>query len=616
MVIKHHILSFLLLNLRAFRGLAQVPPAELAPLLAGLSRKPSPDLEKRVPLSTDDNTVAPLVDLQVYAPPAIPADGTSCSVQLLSHSFGDGSFNEPVVVPYTPPASSACGEIGKWSVIALNLTVHCAGTQYDRLGEIYLGHVEIWRTSSAEPTKTGTIWTTLKDVTRFTPLFAVKNDLMMDFSNIIAPELLLDGVFDVTLTATFHAPTKQFPTAKTPDAIIPLSNLSPTLPNFFTIADDAGATVNVTLPENTVEAYIEILCSGNSAEEFWYSNTPDEFIGAFPESTGLIGKGPFREVQTLVDGQLAGVVWPYGVIYTGGITPSNWRPLVSYGAYDAPSYWVDVTPFLPTLLSKDRAHNITLRVVGQGVSPSINSNWFVSGCIHVRTGTTKTTGKMTAYHAPQLLITTTGRVSAGNETVTTSITASREFMVESEINTSEGKKTIKFSQSLSYSNIARYANDGWIQWVNQTTAGTVVATHQGVQMLRDAFDYPIQVFSNYSLLTEEFGGYGSEIHQTYTRALSGPIGNAETIHSVQDARGEIGMDNWPGLRHAINGTGSTNQTFAYINGRGETYFRDIKAKNDGWVADTVWGTLRGGNPPVPQNQIFGANGGPGFRRAV
>lgn len=76
------------------------------------------------------------------------------------------------------------------------------------------------------------------------------------------------------------------------------------------------------------------------------------------------------------------------------------------------------------------------------------------------------------------------------------------------------------------------------------------------------------------------------------------------------------MDDWPGLRHAINGTGSTKQTFAYVDGRGQTYFRDIQAKNDGWVKDDVWGTLRDANPPVPREQIFGPKGGPGFRRTV
>lgn len=54
--------------------------------------------------------------------------------------------------------------------------------------------------------------------------------------------------------------------------IIPLSNLSPTLPNFFTINDDAGATTNVVVPDDAAEAYVEIFASGNSEEEFWYSS--------------------------------------------------------------------------------------------------------------------------------------------------------------------------------------------------------------------------------------------------------------------------------------------------------------------------------------------------------
>lgn len=70
------------------------------------------------------------------------------------------------------------------------------------------------------------------------------------------------------------------------------------------------------------------------------ADTPDDYLHYFPDSSGLIGKGPFREVQVILDGILAGVVWPFAVIYTGGITPSNWRPLASYGAYDQPSYYV------------------------------------------------------------------------------------------------------------------------------------------------------------------------------------------------------------------------------------------------------------------------------------
>ncbi len=73
------------------------------------------------------------------------------------------------------------------------------------------------------------------------------------------------------------------------------------------------------------------------------------------------------------------------------------------------------------------------------------------------------------------------------------------------------------------------------------------------------------------------------------------------------------MDDWPGLRHAIRGQGATDQQFAYVDGRGETYFRQTATKNDGWIHDVAWGSLRENNPPVPRSQLYGPEGGPGFR---
>ncbi|KXN87539.1 Peptide-N4-(N-acetyl-beta-glucosaminyl)asparagine amidase A [Leucoagaricus sp. SymC.cos] len=597
---------------------AQLTPWEWEPLVDGLNHPPALGLNERVPLMTNDTVKIPLIDLQVFAPPGASRQNTNtCSVLLLEHSFGVNSFGVPAVVDYVPPTAPECGQAGEWLEISLNLTVYCIGTQYDRLGSIYLSHVEIWRTSSAEPTKTGTVWTTLKDVTHFSPLFAQAGDLMMDFSNIIAPELLLDGVFNVTLTATFipFPAGSQKPLAA--DVIIPLSNLSPTSPNLFTIEDDAGATTNVTVPDDTTEAYVEIFASGNSAEEFWYSNTPDEFVSLFPKVTGLIGKGPFREVRLLIDGQLAGVVWPYGVIYTGGITPTNWRPLTSFGAYDAPTYWIDITPFLPLLLSSEAPHSMTLAVRGQGQNPSFNSNWFVSGSIHVRRGTSKTSGRLLKYHAPEPEIRTIGGVERGNRTVWTRVDVRRAILVESELHTSDGLKVVTFKQDLQFINTAQYEDDGWLQgsreWVNQTSNGTTSSVHGGAGRLRDAFIYPLNIFSNYSNFLALFGGYESEVNQTYTRALQPPTDIYRSIHSQQYARGSVEMDNWPGLRHAIMGKGQTAQQFAYIDTRGETYFRDIAAKNDGWIRDEVWGSLRKVNPPVPRSQLYGPDGGPGFR---
>jgi hypothetical protein len=56
--------------------------------------------------------------------------------------------------------------------------------------------------------------------------------------------------------------------------------------------------------------------------------------------------------------------------------------MVSYGAFDSPTYWIDVTPFLP-LLSDGRSHNFTLNVAGMGANHSINGDWIVSGNVQV-----------------------------------------------------------------------------------------------------------------------------------------------------------------------------------------------------------------------------------------
>lgn len=129
------------LALYAVAVAAQVPAAELAPLLHGLEHPPAQQLEARVPLMTDDDTVSPLFSVQVHAPTDIPTRGTSCTLKLLEHEFGVGSYNAPAVVPYTPPGDAACGPVGKWAAVTMNLSVSATGTQYDRLA------VESYRTS-------------------------------------------------------------------------------------------------------------------------------------------------------------------------------------------------------------------------------------------------------------------------------------------------------------------------------------------------------------------------------------------------------------------------------------------------------------------------------------
>ncbi|KAH8982206.1 hypothetical protein EDB92DRAFT_1894872, partial [Lactarius akahatsu] len=41
------------------------------------------------------------------------------------------------------------------------------------------------------------------------------------------------------------------------------------------------------------------------------------------------GEGPFRKVRVLVDGQVAGVAFPYPFVSAEGIAPPGWRYVLS-----------------------------------------------------------------------------------------------------------------------------------------------------------------------------------------------------------------------------------------------------------------------------------------------
>lgn len=84
----------------------------------------------------------------------IDSDSATCQRVLVQHSFAY-SYGEPFVGNYTPPPCA-------FNRVTWNLTVTSAGRQFDRLGVVYLGDIEVFRTSTAEPTANGIEWTYLK----------------------------------------------------------------------------------------------------------------------------------------------------------------------------------------------------------------------------------------------------------------------------------------------------------------------------------------------------------------------------------------------------------------------------------------------------------------------
>jgi hypothetical protein len=95
---------------------------------------------------TDGSSNATVVNVPNTSPP--------CQDILVVHDF-ISSYGQPYVGPFIPPSCS-------FNRVTWNLTVTSRGRQYDRLGTVSFGDIELFRTSTAEPTRNGIEWTYLK----------------------------------------------------------------------------------------------------------------------------------------------------------------------------------------------------------------------------------------------------------------------------------------------------------------------------------------------------------------------------------------------------------------------------------------------------------------------
>ncbi len=128
------------------------------------------------------------------APPVDRPHTKSCQVTLAEAQFRDFT---PYRGAYTPP--EGCGD--RWSKVVLRLDGKVKGRQYDRLGYLHVGGVEILRTSTPEPSPDGIAWHVEKDVTRYSDTFRAAQDVEMLIGNVV--DDTYTGVIDVHVTLTF-----------------------------------------------------------------------------------------------------------------------------------------------------------------------------------------------------------------------------------------------------------------------------------------------------------------------------------------------------------------------------------------------------------------------------
>ncbi|RDW82748.1 hypothetical protein BP6252_03860 [Coleophoma cylindrospora] len=457
----------------------------------------------------------PLVDFQVYEPVLTPSGssneyGCIYTKTLMEHQFAS-SYGIPFVGNYTPPPCS-------FNRVTMNFTVTSVGRQYDRLAMMYLGDVEVFRTSTAEPsTNLSIVYTYTKEMQQYNALWKTDQKIIFELDNIY--DSTYTGAWNTTLTATFFTIPDSPAVA---DQILPISSLSSgsDSASAFSIPG-VNASVSYVLPKNINRAVVSLEACGQSAEEFWYTNVPTSTVDTFAATAGsYYGGGPWREVQLLIDGQIAGVSWPFPIVFTGGIVPGFWRPMVAIDAFDLRQHEIDITPWLGQLLDGE-SHTFEIRVAslnddGNGhvtVIDTTNSYWIVTGTIFLFLDAegSVTTGTKPVITAPEPVFgfsSSVSEVSGVNDSLIYEVSASRQISVSAIIRSAKSTHNASWSQTLSYYNYDAITAEGFDQYTLQTTNGKDVSTSG----YSNIYSYPMNVNSSYSQTSTALGINGSIVH--------------------------------------------------------------------------------------------------------
>ncbi|WP_328707402.1 peptide-N4-asparagine amidase [Streptomyces sp. HF10] len=391
------------------------------------------------------------------APPVARPHTKSCQVTLADTQFRDFT---PYRGAYVPP--EGCGD--HWSKVVLRLDGTVKGRQYDRLGYLHVGGVEILRTSTPEPSPDGIAWHVEKDVTRYSDTFRSPRDVEMLIGNVV--DDTYTGVIDVHVTLTFYAGS---PAERTPDRVL-------------TLADTPDGTT-LTTPRNSERIVAEVYAtgSGGGCEEFWYLTVAD------PASYSCkADHGPYREVQIKVDGRTAGIAAPYPNVWTGGWSdPFLWYVVPAPGAFDVRPIDYDLTPFAG-LLDDGRPHRVEVSVVGV---PAGQAGWStpVNVLVWQDAHRDHLTGAVTQDTATDLVNSSTYTPGSENRVDTK---AGHRLTVSGYLDTSHGRVTTTVTRTLADTSVHRWTDDEntdgldatWTDDQSVTTAGTGPA--RSAHMLR------------------------------------------------------------------------------------------------------------------------------------
>jgi hypothetical protein len=417
--------------------------------------------------------------------PVSRPDTRSCTVTAMQYDFANSYSTGDYIGTLTPP--SAC--TGPWNKVVLDWYGSVAGVQYDRLAGVWIGGAEVFRTSTPEPDAAGISWHVDEDLSKYIPLLRKTQPIDVSLGNVV--NSTYTGVYHIILKVTYYMADRTHPAAHVANEVLPLSNTdSNGAADWWDLTKGQTASLTETFPTNLTNASVEVYARGNGCEEFWYSNVPDNDSADI--ANGYCGGGTYREVGVEVDGKLAGIAQVYPVIYSGGINPLMWRPIMSVDSLRTEPYTMNLTPFAG-LLSDGKQHTITL------VPPAdISDVWMIDATMFLTTDAhaAHTGGAVTKDDiaaAPNLTTSITSP-AAGTNLITAN--ASRDWSVSGYVQTSHGRVTTTVTQHATYRNVDKIWASGENQTVTQQDQGYNIVTTNGLSS-KATWDYPISMNASY-----------------------------------------------------------------------------------------------------------------------
>jgi hypothetical protein len=493
--------------------------------------------------------------------------------------------------------------------VVLDLRAECRGEQYDRIAGVWLGGAEILRTSTAEPTKCGIFWKVRKDITRYSSLLSRYDlNLTMMLENIV--NKIYTGVYHITVTFLYYKDDA----AKVPslvsdpnfgllrdkqrvsgvrmwqglgglyeppaDFIIPISD-GGDKGFWFRIESELGSpSKGIRIPRNTYRAVLELYVSFHGNDEFWYSNPPNSYIKTNNLTTER-GNGAYREVYVTIDGKFVGSEAPFPVVFTGGVNPLFWEPVVGIGAFNLPSYDFDLTPFLGRLLDK-KIHRF-----GFGVTEGI-AYWLVNANLHlwVDTKSSKVQARTVLYNKSRLKIKRRSDFKLLDGSF--KVDAERKALFVGWVKSSLGNLTTVSSQDYRLKNAVSFKNNGAYKLVKQK-----VKSHRVVRVSNDRDQSVAHVSVKrecpLTLITSTHPGRKKKKKNTYllvtnvSHALSERYmqgKSASAVYNMQASRGWMEVED----HSVLSGAAITRQSVAYRNVFG-CYLRNVLASNGRLISD-------------------------------